>query len=300
MAALTDVGRQTSDGIASPPLRLRLEVSRNDPTQIGFGPKSPHAWTVATRMTFEPRTYRNTMGKGRFRSFTLEHMETDLWIGVDPGSYSEDLVEFSRRYVRELRVILEGHIKRNPDFHTSLIPLSPDPNAPPIVREMIAASARADVGPMASVAGAFSQYVGIALQNEFGPKELVIENGGDIYMKITAPLLMSVYAGASPLSEKIGVMVTPEFSPLGICTSSGTVGHSFSFGKADAVMIACRDTLLADSYATAFCNRVKAPEDIEAVLDEIGTCDEILSAVVVMGERMGIRGKWGLEIISGR
>jgi len=245
---------------------------------------------------YERRKYRERMGEGRFRSFTISHVETDVWVGVNPGSWSEGIAPFCREIIRDLRSTLDAYIQSSPAFLESLAPLSDDPLAHPIIREMIAASARANVGPMASVAGAFAQHLGISLQNEFRPEELVIENGGDIYMKIQKPLSISIFAGTSPLSEKLGVLIPPEISTLGVCTSSGTVGHSLSFGKADAVMIGCRSALDADAYATSFCNRVQIPDDIDMVLDEIGKCPEILSGVIIAGEKTGIRGEWELVL----
>lgn len=245
---------------------------------------------------FEPRIYREGMGRSRFRSFTSAYLETDLWIGVDPDSWTDGIPAFCNRVIRELREVLDSHISLHPEFQSSLVPLPDDEEAEVIIREMTAASSRADVGPMASVAGAFAQHLGKRIEEEFAVRELVIENGGDIYLRITEPLAISVFAGKSPLSEKIGVLVPPGAFPSGICTSSGTVGHSFSFGKADAVMIGCRDALVADAFATSFCNKVQTAEDIESVLDQTGKQPEILSAVVVIGDRMGIRGEWEMQV----
>ena len=131
----------------------------------------------------------------------------------------------------------------------------------------------------------------------FDIQELVVENGGDIFLKIKRNLLMSVYAGNSPLSEKIGVEIQAVDSPLGVCTSAGTVGPSVSFGKADAVMIICRNTALADAFATGFGNRIKTPEDVQKVTDQTAEFPEILSAVVICGDKIGIRGKYEMKVI---
>jgi ApbE superfamily uncharacterized protein (UPF0280 family) len=128
--------------------------------------------------------------------------------------------------------------------------------------------------------------------------ELVIENGGDNYIKIAHPAVVSVFAGASPLSEKIGLEILPGQTPLGICTSSGTIGPSLSFGNADALTIVSRDPAWADAYATYFGNRVKTASDIEPVLDDIAGQPEILGALIVVGERMGIRGQFPLRILE--
>ncbi len=89
---------------------------------------------------------------------------------------------------------------------------------------------------------------------------MVIENGGDIYAVLNDEFVLSVFAGNSPLSERIGLVIPEGKKKWGICTSAGTVGPSLSFGKADAVVVICEDILLADAYATAFGNKVKSPE----------------------------------------
>ena len=122
---------------------------------------------------------------------------------------------------------------------------------------MAMAGEKAGVGPMAAVAGAFSEEIGKTLLRTFPINELVVENGGDIFLKLEKPLVLSVYAGTSVLSEKIGIEIPAQETPLGVCTSAGTVGPSHSFGKADAVMVACKNTAVADAFATALANQVK-------------------------------------------
>jgi ApbE superfamily uncharacterized protein (UPF0280 family) len=162
---------------------------------------------------------------------------------------------------------------------------------------MAEAADRAGVGPMASVAGAFSEAVGKHLLEKFDIQELVVENGGDIFLKIERNLLMSVYAGNSPLSEKIGIEIQALESPLGVCTSAGTVGPSISFGKADAAMIICRNTALADAFATAFGNMVKSPENVQEAINQTEQFPEILSAVIICRDKIGIRGKFDMKLI---
>jgi len=131
---------------------------------------------------------------------------------------------------------------------------------------MMNASEQTGIGPMSAVAGAFSYHIGNMLEQRYGLKEVIVENGGDLYLNITKDTLISVYAGNSPLSEKVGLRVPAEYSPLGICTSAGTVGPSLNFGAADAVMVACKNTLLADSYATALIGPIPVCSDAFIIL----------------------------------
>ena len=246
---------------------------------------------------FEQRTYRNQYSQQRFRSFTVNYKETDLWIGVDHDSFREEMKEVSFLKVKALRSQMEDYLLKDPIFGKAFVPHRVEPNAPEIVRFMSEAAQRAGVGPMAAVAGAFSEIIGRHLMQQFDIQELVIENGGDIFLKINRNLLMSVYAGNSPLSEKIGIEIQASESPLGVCTSAGTVGPSISLGKADAAMIICRNTALADALATTFGNLVQSPEDVQSVIAQTDRFPEILSAVIICQDKIGIRGKFEMKLI---
>jgi len=191
---------------------------------------------------------------------------------------------------------LESYLAAHPGFLEALAPWPEDPFAPGVVREMIAAAARVGVGPMAAVAGALAQRVGRALSPQ--SPEVIVENGGDIYLKLQQPATIALFAGKSPLSGKVGLKIDPAWGPLGVCTSSGTVGHSLSFGRADAACVLAADAALADAAATALGNRVPAAGSIPAALEWAGTIPEILGAVVIVGEKMGAWGRVELAPLS--
>jgi uncharacterized protein len=247
---------------------------------------------------YEPRIYRQQFNSKRFHFFQVFFRETDLWIGVDQDSYNPDIKNIAFKKVVSLRNVLDEFIRTNPDFRTSLLPLKTGNDAPPEAKEMAEQSARAGVGPMAAVAGFFSQEVAAEMIKKFDPKELVIENGGDIFLQLSEDLTMSVYAGKSPLSEKIGVVIPAKESSLGVCTSAGTVGPSLSFGKADAVMVACKNTALADAWATALGNRVKSAADIEPTLAYSEKYPEILSLVIICEGKVGIKGSFEVKMLK--
>ncbi|MCX7842054.1 MAG: UPF0280 family protein [Clostridia bacterium] len=233
---------------------------------------------------YEERSYRK-----RFRGVNLEFfnvcvLETDLSIGAESNLYKEALC-----VVEKYRAQLESYIKEHPLFKTSLEPVEPLPGAPQIVMKMCEAAKKAGVGPMAAVAGAFSELVGQELLNF--SKEIIVENGGDIYLKSERIRTIGIYAGKSPLSDKLAVEILPQQTPMGICTSSGTVGHSLSFGKADAAVILSRDTFLADALATAVGNMVKAKEDIEPALNYATSFEDVLGALVIIGSNAGVKGQ---------
>jgi hypothetical protein len=135
-----------------------------------------------------------------------------------------------------------------------------------------------------------AEYISRDILEEYKADEVIVENGGDIFMKLTSPATISVYAGDSPLSEKIALQIRPEETPLSVCCSSGTVGHSLSFGVADACTIACRSGALADAYATAFCNEVKKKEMVIEVTEHALQMPEIVSVVIIAGDKVGLGG----------
>lgn len=233
---------------------------------------------------YQPRTYRHWVQGQGLVSFHVVVKETDLYIRA-----SSDLkIEEARNLVLKYRRILEEYIERHPSFATSLEPLTVDEDAPAIIGEMANASAKVDVGPMAAVAGAIAQFVGEELLSH--SSEVIIENGGDIYLKSLKDRTVAIYAGGSPLSGKIGLEIKAAETPLSICTSSGTLGHSLSLGKADAVVVASKSATLADAAATAIGNIIIRPDDIAAGIEFAKHIEGLLGVVIIKDDKIGI---WG-------
>lgn len=234
-------------------------------------------------MVYEPRTYRSIFKGKNLAFFDVQVYETDLKIGAVMNLYSE-----AYEAVVKYRQQLNDYIKMDHQFLHSLKPVSAKPDAPDIISRMCDAASKTGVGPMAAVAGAISENVGFELLKY--SSEVIVENGGDIFMKTCTPRKVGIFAGSSPLSEKIAIEIDPRNTPLGICTSSGTVGHSLSFGKADAAVIISKDTYLADAAATAIGNIVKSPDDINKALSFASGIKGVKGAIVIIGDRMGACG----------
>lgn len=249
-------------------------------------------------MDYVDRTYRSHFRQDRWVHFLVKHKETDLCIGINRACWHPAIPAYVRRFVSSLRAEMDDWILRNPGYAQSLLPYAAGPEAPAIFQEMSAAAQQSGIGPMSAVAGAVAQKTGEALKAKFDLTEVMVENGGDIYADIAEDMDIAVFAGASPLSEKTGLHLEAAESPLGICTSSGTVGPSLSFGKADAVMIICRDTLLADTYATAFANLIQTAEDIPACIEKARACNDILAAIAIKDDKIGICGQFELRLFS--
>lgn len=234
-------------------------------------------------MKYQERTYRNRISKKNLTSFQITVRETDLYISAD-----RDLTDIARHAVYNYRRFIEEYIRHRPQFLDSLAPIEPDEMAPPVVRDMLNASRASGVGPMASVAGAIAQYVGLDLLGY--SDNVIVENGGDIFLKSAGEINVGIFAGSSPLSYKVALRVRPEDMPIGVCTSSGTIGHSLSFGKADAVCVKSKSASLADAAATSIGNRVKDIKDIKAALEAGSLIEGVLGIVIIMNDKMGVYG----------
>ncbi len=233
---------------------------------------------------YEPRTYRHWIKAGDLISFNIVVKETDLYIRA-----STNLRRKALKLVSKYRDILERYIRRYPTFLTSLEPLPVDENAPHIVKAMSESANRVGIGPMASVAGAIAEFVGTELL-AFSP-EIIVENGGDIYLKSLGKRLVGIYAGKSPLTGKIGLEITGADTQLWICTSSGTVGHSLSYGKTDAVIVLSKSATLADAAATAIANLIKQPGDIPSGIELAKGIEGVLGVIIIKDDNTGLWGK---------
>lgn len=241
------------------------------------GKKSPES--------YRDRTYRTLERSGLVSSF-VRMVETDLHI-LAPVVVEDEAL----RLVAEVRRQIEGYIRGNPAFADSLKPLPMDHSAPRAVQEMLRSGLAADVGPMAAVAGTIAEFVGIGLQRR-GVEDLIVENGGDIYIARKQECTVAVFAADSPLSNRIGIRLSPAAMPCGVCCSSGTVGHSMSFGRADAVVAVAPSTALADAAATRIGNEVgRAPAPLDKALRTAGTVPGISGVLIIRGDKLGARGE---------
>ena len=219
---------------------------------------------------------------GIARSFSLDYGESHLNVSCDLDLRSAALDELIRQYT-----LLVAYINKNPLFKSSYEPVEVEEDALGVVKDMAEAAFRCGVGPMAAVAGALAQRVGERLLSE-GAADVIVDNGGDIYVKAAGVKTVGLNAGKSPFSGEIAFRVKPEETPCGICTSAGTVGHSISLGEADAVTVVADSTALADAAATSIGNEVRG--GVEGGLGKAKTIAGIRGVLIVKG---GLMGAWG-------
>lgn len=228
------------------------------------------------------RFYRENMNSDDLVYYRVVVKETDLYIATEYDRSAE-----CRSIVNNLRSELEGYISRHKGFQSALAPISLYKDAPEIAVRMAEAARPAKVGPMAAVAGAFSQMLSERLSD---CDELIIENGGDLYIKSTKDRIISIYPGENKFKGKLRLSFSAEDFPLSVCTSSSKLGHSLSFGKADSVTIISQDAFLADAMATSVCNMIKSPDDIPKALEFAHSVEGILGAVAIIDDKLGAFG----------
>jgi len=234
------------------------------------------------------RAYRRTIAPDLV-TFEVRVMQTDLLIAAE-----RDLSAPATEIVRACRAELEGYIKRDPGVKEALRPYALRDDAPEIARAMAAAAQLAGVGPMAAVAGAIAEHVGRGLAAY--SRQVIVENGGDIWLQGECERTVGVFAGRSPLTGKLAVRLKADLMPCSICASSGTVGPSLSFGKADAAIAVAAGGALADAAATAIGNAVKTADDIAGALELAQRIPGLRGAVVVIGSALGA---WGyVELVK--
>jgi uncharacterized protein len=239
-------------------------------------------------MVYEPRLYRESMKTPGLISCEVVERETDLYVVGEI-----DLSVIAANAAREARRDIEAFIAAHPLFKTTLEPYSVPDSAPEIVKKMASAGQEAGVGPMAAVAGALAEQVGRACLKV--SSQVIVENGGDIFLAAPELRRLTIFAGESPLSERLILTVRPEQTPLGVCTSSGTVGHSLSFGQADAAVVISPDTALADAWATCLGNLVHTQDDLETAIEAAQKAAGLTGAIVIVGDKMAVWGDIELE-----
>lgn len=232
---------------------------------------------------YERRFYRDLIRLKDLVTFEVAIKETDLFVSAD-----RELKEETSNAILKYRNQIEDYLRENPLFQSSLRPLPVDRNAPEIVKVMQEVSLKAGVGPFASVAGAIAEFVGRELLKY--SKEIIIENGGDIFLKTLKKRRIGIFAGKSKFSNRLALEISPDETPLGVCTSSGTVGHSLSFGKADAVVVVSKSCSLADASATSIGNLIKKKEDVSKGVERAKEIKGLKGVVIIKDDKLGV---WG-------
>lgn len=224
----------------------------------------------------------------------MKYEEIDL--GETHIRLKTDLKEHNlKRYIYSIRSDLKGYITKNQDFLLSIEPLKlSNESLPPIAKTMHASSTIANVGPMACVAGTISE-MSLNYLIEKDSKNSIIENGGDIALINTKTALCGIYSNNKILGNEIAFQIQPQKRPLGICTSSGKIGHSISFGTSDSVTVISKSASIADGLATRIANDVAGETSEDKVANALETSENFKEhfqgVLIISDENIGTVGK---------
>lgn len=235
---------------------------------------------------YQRRFYRDWTKPSDLHLTHIVVKETDLQVLTDKPTDEDYLKNKIHLYRRDI----EDYLAKDNRFLTSLKPIEVELNARPIVKEMAKQAKSANVGPMAAVAGAIAQFLGRDLLKK-GYKEVIIENGGDIFLASQKVRVIGIYGGRRRLWQGLSLKINPEDTPLGICTSSGSLGHSLNFGLADAAVILSKNASLADAVATATANRVSSPKDLEKAVAFAKSIKGVLGIIIIIKNKIISWGK---------
>lgn len=229
------------------------------------------------------RFYRAWVSERKLFRFRVLLNESDIEIAAE-----SDLTHRACDALYRARKDIEGYLTLHPGFSAAMDPVEYDEDAPAIVKRMMKAAAIWNVGPMAAVAGAIADSVGEKLSAH--SDTVIVENGGDLFIRSGNRVNCALYAGEeSPFADKIGFSIDAP-QGIGICTSSRTVGHSYSRGRANAVTVIAEDSATADAAATAIANRINSAEDIHKQFAQPESDSAVVGVIACCGDRLASLG----------
>lgn len=234
-------------------------------------------------MLHDKRFYRLYSSDTRWKTYNVKLHTSDLYIRAN-----ENIAERAASSLAELRKEIEDHIKERNIFLTSLDTISNPGGNSQVVSMMYKASETAGTGPMAAVAGAIAECLGSELINY--SREIIIENGGDVWMKIDTPVILGIYSDNIHFKGKLALQINDTHTPCAVCTSSSKTGHSLSFGKADSVTVIGTSGAVADAVATETCNRVKTEDDITDALKFALSASSVKGCLIIYRDRLAVMG----------
>ncbi len=237
---------------------------------------------------YEPRSYRDFEQTDRFKAFRVVVEQSDLYVRAASALHGE-----TEELIRRCRSEIEAAITRRHEFLNSLEPIEEHEADSPAVTRMVRAGRKAGTGPMAAVAGTVAEYVGRGLLQ--WSREVIVENGGDLFIKVDEPVLVGLFAGNSPFNGRLALSVGPTPIPIGVSTSSGTFGHSLSMGNADAATVVSHDIPLADAVATAAGNRISNADDLKKAVEWALSVPGVEGALAVLSDKIAVVGN--LELV---
>jgi len=213
-------------------------------------------------------------------------------------SESKKAIEAAKKEFYSDRAILERYIQTHNEFQTTFSPIKVESESK-IINLMAKGAFVCDVGPMATVAGAFADLMLEVMKTKSSsnpnPAQVaLVENGGEIAVDSEKDMKIALYAGDNTLNLNIGFLIEKKDCPMGIASSSAKIGHAISLGQSDVVTVFAKNATIADGAATKIGNLVKG-EDIEQSIQQalarIDDIEGVNGAFICREEKIGYAGK---------
>ena len=218
-----------------------------------------------------------------FARTRFEIGETAVTVAAD-----EEYIGYATDAIVRTRRDIVRQISDDPFFLTTFDPYDCPRTACETVKRMCEAAKSAGVGPMATVAGTVAQCA-LEAMVERGSTHCWVDNGGDIALFVDRPVIAEVFCDPTS-SEAFGLELGPTGRPLGVCASSGRLGHSVSLGDTDIAVAQCDSAILADALATAIGNAVSAEEDLGHCFERFSGLAGFQGALVLRDGSAGVFG----------
>lgn len=185
------------------------------------------------------------------------------------------------------RTKLEEYVLENPSFLLSFEPVKIN-KGPKIAHLMAKAAEKAEVGPMAAVAGVISD---LAVEDmvKVGARVAIVENGGEAAIITDRNIDIALQAGETPISKRVGFRIGK--GSIGIATSSGIFSHAWSFGESEAVTIFAENAGIADAAATSVGNIITGKNENYVITEGV---KQALSIIGISGVLISYKGKVGI------
>lgn len=150
---------------------------------------------------------------------------------------------------------------------------------------------------MAAVAGITAQLAAIrssVTARNYKATEIIIENGGDIFilpLEKSAPVIAGIFSGLGSKFSGLALKIEPALQGTAVCSSSGRMGHSISFGDCDLCTVVSKNAALADAAATLGGNMVKTEGDLEASAEKLAAIKGVDGVLLIKNEKLAIAGR---------
>ena len=203
----------------------------------------------------------------------------------------EEYVAAAEHAIFEARERILRKISEDPFFLTTYDPYPVSDDDDELIKRMCQASELAGVGPMAGVAGAVAVFA-VERMVEEGADYAIVENGGDIAMKIDRDITVGVFQDDEKFRD-LAFRIPKRDGIFGICSSSGKIGPSVSFGSSGISTVFSDDVILADACATALGNMIRDGDgkEMSKALETIGRIEGVDGCAAISNGLYAVFGK---------